>query len=78
MAGSRTDRLNLLGHAASFAKNISGSDDLMSRYEMLDIDTIDIGSKRVQPLLNIPIRTQQLGPRTSRRMGRIAILMICE
>jgi hypothetical protein len=45
MAGSRSDRFNLLEHAVSFAKKISGSDYLMSGYEMLDIDTSDIGSK---------------------------------
>jgi len=41
-----SDRLNLLGHAASFAKSISGNDTSKSGYEMVDIDTSDIGTQK--------------------------------
>jgi hypothetical protein len=41
-----SDRLNLLGHAASFAKSIPGYDSSKSGYEMVDIDTSDIGTHK--------------------------------
>jgi hypothetical protein len=41
-----SDRLNLLGHAASFVKSIPGYSSSKSGYEMVDIDTSDIGTQR--------------------------------
>jgi hypothetical protein len=42
----RSDRLNLLGHAAGFAKSISGQDNSRTGYEMVDIDTSDLGTQK--------------------------------
>jgi hypothetical protein len=41
-----SDRFNLLGHAASFAKSISVHDNPGTGYEMVDIGTSDIGTQK--------------------------------
>lgn len=49
---ANSDKLDLLGDAASFAR-ISGHDRSKSGYEMVDIDTSDIGSQK-SPITSRP------------------------
>jgi hypothetical protein len=68
-----SDRMNLLEYAVSIAKSLP----LEFGYEMVDVDTLDMGMHKRSIALNILHHIPLFGMKTLSRLGRMEVLTMC-